>query len=214
MKIFVILMSDRSVEAVQSCEEEERGCEAELLPAGRWENLVTILAAAEADVDLHVYLLHGPSLVDDIHGLKVGVTAVVMLVHGLGTATEYQLWTSSLSVSQSCHPLVTCHLTGLLKSSCDVEAALDPDRADPDEGVGRGLVEGVVLRAGVIISLVSSLHTIATVHIIVGTHLEQHHTLTPSHHHIQPSILRSLPWETHRRYTLTVHQPEILTDQG
>ena len=99
-------------------------------------------------------------------------------------------------------------LTGLLKSSCDVEAALDPDRTDPDEGVGRGLVESIVLRAGVIVSLVTGLQTVAAVHIIVGADLEQ--DSHPHSSHIPPY----LPWGTHRRCTLTVHQPEILTVQG
>ena len=87
-----------------------------------------------------------------------------------------------------------CHLTRVLKRSCDVETALDSDRTDPHEGVGRGLVQSVVLLTGVIISLVPGLHSITPVHIIVGTDLEQQPShLTPPH----PPYLGEPTGDTH-----------------
>ena len=158
---------DTSLEAVEADQEQEQDCPADVSPAGTWQDLVAVHAVAEADVDLYVHLLDDSSLVDHVDLLQVRVTAVVVLVHRLRTAPEYQLWTSAQSAV-----ITLSSLTRILELARDVEAALHPDRTDPYEGVGPGFVQRIVLLTGVIVSLVARLHSVAPVHVIVGAHLE------------------------------------------
>ena len=41
-----------------------------MVPVPSGDDLVAVLAAAEADVDVHVHLLGGAALVDHVHGLQ------------------------------------------------------------------------------------------------------------------------------------------------
>jgi len=122
-----------------------------MVPVPGGYDLVAVLAAAEADVDVHVHLLGGAALVDHVHGLEITVTPVVVFIHGLSTAAEYQLLVSVFAG--------------------DVEAALHPQGADPHEGVSPGRGEAVVLLARVVVPLHAGLHPVAPVHVIVRTNL-------------------------------------------
>merc|ERR1711950_88721 len=100
---------------------------------------------------MYVHLLGGAALVYHVHCLEIAVTPVVVFIHRLSTAAEYQLLVSVFAG--------------------DVEAALDSQGTDPDEGVSPGRGEAVVLFARVVVPLHAGLHPVASVHVIVRTNL-------------------------------------------